>query len=110
MTMTRVIVLPPSALPRVKDMHQKCFTWSSPIVKMFEEFVFECNQPEQMQKMAQLIDSHIADEASLRMDMKTANAHIESIHTFLGHVGIEAFLGHHDGIQIIDKCQVKVTF
>jgi len=106
-TMTRVIVLPPSALQRVREMHQKCFTWSGKIVKMFEEFVFECGQPEQMQKMAQLVDSHIADKASLRMDMKTANAHIDSFHTFLGHVGIEAMLKHHysTGVRIIDDCQ-----
>lgn len=106
-TMTRVIVLPPSALPRMREMSQKCFTLSSKIVKMFEEFVFECGQPEQVQKMAQLIDSHIADKASLRMDMKTANAHIDSFHTFLGHVGIEAMLKHHysTGVRIIDDCQ-----
>ena len=106
----RILVLPPSTLPLFKDIKSKYLYFNSPIVKKFKEFVFECKQPEQMHKMAELIEAHIADPASLRMNIRTANAHIDSFNIFLEHIGIEAILKNHysdktAGISILDSCQ-----
>ena len=57
----------PAALSRVKDITAKYMYFGDNIVEKFKEFVFDCNQPDQMQKMAQLIDAHIADPTSLHI-------------------------------------------
>ena len=108
----RVLVLPPSTLSRFKDIKAKKLYFNSPIVEKFNEFVFECKHPEQMQmqKMARLIEAHIADPTSLSMDIRTANAHMDNFQHFLEHIGIDAILKHHYGkedanIRIVDDCQ-----
>lgn len=63
----RILVLPPAALSRVKDITAKYMYFGDNIVEKFKEFVFDCNQPDQMQKMAQLIEAHIADPTSLHI-------------------------------------------
>lgn len=106
----RILVLPPSALQRVRDITAKYLYFNGRIVEKFKEFVFDCDQPDQMQKMAQLIEAHIANPTSLRMDLRSANAHTDSFNTFLEHVGVEAILQNHyedksAGIRIFDDCQ-----
>lgn len=108
--MLRIIVLPPSALPLVRDIALKNPRFSRKIVETFKEFVFECEQPNHMKKMAQLIERHVADPASARMNLQTADSHVDNFTTFLEHVGIEAILRHNRddtsaGIRTVDHCQ-----
>lgn len=77
-TMNRILVLSPCALDRVMDLKVKSLRLTNPVTKILNEFVFKCDQPEQMQKMVRLLEAHIDDPTSLRMDSRTANAHMDS--------------------------------